>query len=472
MKLLFPFIAIFLFLQTSALATLSEHDQDYLIKKQKVTMCIDPNWMPYEKIENGQHIGMSAEYFQYFEEKLGIPIELVITKTWTETLLKGKTRECDILSLAAPTPERLKHWNFTDYYLSTPLVLATPINSPFVNEITDVLHQPIGSGKGYAYTELLRMRHPNINLIDTETLKEGLQKVIDGEYYGYLDTLATIGYLFQTDYTGQLKISGKFTDKFDLAIAVRKDDEALLAIFNKLVNGISKSKHQEIANRWIAISVERKTDYSLVWQLLGIILLLIVIGIIWYYIQKKYVGKLKNANSQIQIQNEQLRALSTTDSLTNIHNRSKLNSLLTECTNSHKRYERPFSLILIDIDHFKQVNDVHGHLAGDQILIETCQQITSALRDVDLFGRWGGEEFLVICKETSEADALIVATKIQNTIREHLFSYVEHLTISSGVVAMQDGWSKTTLIEHADEALYRAKSNGRNQAISYNGLSI
>ncbi len=447
-------------------------EQLYLNEREYITLCVDPDWMPYEKIAKGKHVGMSADYYHYFEKRLGVTFKLIETASWAESLEKAKARECDLLSLLSSTPEREKYWNFTQPYISTPLVLATTIDKPFVNHIEDVLNKKMGVGEGYAYAEILRSRYPDINLIDNKTLDEGLERVVEGELYGYLDTLVTIGYRLQHDYVGQLKISGKFVDKFDLSIGVREDDMVLLSIMNKLVESIDDATHQNISNRWLAINLEPTTDYGLLQKVFIIFFILMFIGIFRFYVQKRYLGKLELANEKIQKQNELLQQLSTTDSLTKVANRLKLDTTVVEAISTFRRYARPFSLILLDIDFYKKINDIHGHIVGDSVLVDFCEQIKLILRDNDLLGRWGGEEFLIVCRETNEIDAVIVAEKIRHAIRQHTFENDIHITVSSGVVEMQKGWTELELLKSVDSALYHAKSTGRDKVVCYSRLNL
>ena len=118
------FFPIFLIAQNSILSTL---EKDYLSKKKELKLCIDPNWMPYEKNEDGKYLGISADYMSILEYKIGVPIRMISTSSWSESLLLGQNRKCDIFSLVMKTKSREKFLNFTDSYVEIPLVLATKI---------------------------------------------------------------------------------------------------------------------------------------------------------------------------------------------------------------------------------------------------------------------------------------------------------------------------------------------------------
>ncbi|HEY5716177.1 MAG TPA: transporter substrate-binding domain-containing protein, partial [Psychromonas sp.] len=120
-------------------------------------MCIDPNWLPYEAFDKeGKHIGLNTEFIAIFRKQLAIPIEIVQTDTWSQSLEFAKQRKCDLLSLALKTEERMRYLNFTSPYLVYPRVLVTKPNFPFIDNFTYLANKKIGIPKGYAQAELIR----------------------------------------------------------------------------------------------------------------------------------------------------------------------------------------------------------------------------------------------------------------------------------------------------------------------------
>lgn len=158
-----------------------------------------------------------------------------------------------------------------------------------------------------------------------------------------------------------------------------------------------------------------------------------------------------------------LRALSLTDRLTCLANRRQLDELLLLALEQARRTGLPLALMIIDIDFFKAVNDGYGHLVGDQVLIEVAGILRANMRRVDHVGRWGGEEFMVICSETDERGAAVLAEKLRREIEAHEFAIVGGKTCSFGIASHAFGETLEALIERADRALYRAKESGRNR---------
>ena len=160
---------------------------------------------------------------------------------------------------------------------------------------------------------------------------------------------------------------------------------------------------------------------------------------------------------------EKLRELSEKDHLTMIFNRRKLFELLGTEVAKAKRYTRPLSIIMLDIDHFKKVNDTYGHNIGDIVLKTTTNIVGGVIRQVDMFARYGGEEFIVLCPETAAGGALVLAEKIRMAVETYSYPAVGKITISAGVAELSGEETGAALIKKADEALYLAKNRGRNR---------
>lgn len=165
---------------------------------------------------------------------------------------------------------------------------------------------------------------------------------------------------------------------------------------------------------------------------------------------------------------EEIYRLSIMDALTGIHNKRYCLEFLERELARSARYERPLSLVLFDIDHFKAVNDQHGHLGGDYTLRELAARVQPILRDDQFFARYGGEEFAVVLPETEQAVALELAERLRTLIEQIPFRFHDrplNITVSLGVAGMPGGhdWTASQLLAEADKKLYQAKHEGRNR---------
>lgn len=159
----------------------------------------------------------------------------------------------------------------------------------------------------------------------------------------------------------------------------------------------------------------------------------------------------------------QVEELSVTDALTGLYNRRRLSEALSSEYARFERYGQGFSIVLLDIDHFKNVNDTFGHPAGDAVLQAFAAILKNSSRNPDILGRWGGEEFLVILPDTDRAAALRFAERVRCAVEGYVFPIETRLTASLGVAAITQGEALHDLIQRADRALYRAKEAGRNR---------
>ena len=158
----------------------------------------------------------------------------------------------------------------------------------------------------------------------------------------------------------------------------------------------------------------------------------------------------------------EMRRLSITDGLTRLDNRAGLEMEFERMLSPATASDHSFSIIITDVDRFKEINDEYGHQTGDAVLAELALVLRAGTRSADCVGRWGGDEFLVLCKDSGREGALAVAEKLRRTVEGRDFPLVGHITCSFGVGAWEAGIDRDDLFRRADEALYRAKRAGRN----------
>jgi len=176
-----------------------------------------------------------------------------------------------------------------------------------------------------------------------------------------------------------------------------------------------------------------------------------------------YLVSLSNV-TVLESERQKYHDLAIKDPLTGIYNRMYWMDEFDKEISRSKRYDHPLSVVMFDIDHFKSVNDTFGHQVGDQVLIKLVDIISESIRDrIDLFARYGGEEFILMLPESHLDGAKEMAEKLRQRIEEACFPNVEHITCSFGVSALRVEDCKDVLIKRADDALYRAKEEGRNR---------
>ena len=182
----------------------------------------------------------------------------------------------------------------------------------------------------------------------------------------------------------------------------------------------------------------------------------------WATLMKEYQSELSEINKMLEDKNKEYETRATTDSLTGLYNRYKFSELYLSSYKSMTQRDNDLSLIILDIDLFKSVNDTYGHNIGDAVLVQIAHSLLKVLRNVDIVARWGGEEFVMLLPTASLLNAMQLAEKIRHHVEMLELEPVGRITVSLGVTQVKNGDSMESAIQRADEALYEAKNSGRN----------
>lgn len=453
-------ISIF-FVSHAAIAevVLTEEEQRYLQQKQQIKLCADPDWLPYEGIdENGDFIGIMSDFYSLWSDKIDTPIQLIQTSSWEQSLELAQAGQCDILSSAQDVPSRRSWMDVTNPYIFYPLAIATQPDHEFVVKFEQILERDFVAVEGYAATEMLRERYPEINITTVKTSREGLKMVETGNAYGFIDTVPTINYQMLRWGISHLKISGVLDLHYAMSVGISKSQPQLLGIFNKLITDTSELERQQVLNNWLSIDYRQPEDKRLFWQLFLAVLLVLVVLIYRY-------RQVHSHNRNLRDLNTQLEQISQHDHLTGLANRYALHHRFNVEIDRVSQTQQRFSLIILDVDYFKTINDKFGHDIGDEVIKEFAVLLKSMVRESDLVGRWGGEEFMILCSQTSVYGAFQLAEQIRVGVESHVFTANQKITSSFGLSDYRQGETIGDTIKRADDALYRAKNNGRNQIV-------
>lgn len=183
-------------------------------------------------------------------------------------------------------------------------------------------------------------------------------------------------------------------------------------------------------------------------------------------------GEIAKHQQDLKAFNSNLIKITNTDKLTNIFNRKFFEEQLA-IEASRFDYEKIiFSFLILDIDHFKSINDTYGHIVGDQVLQQLAKLLTDSVREKDVVARYGGEEFVVILPNTEKEQAINLATRIKEAVQQTTWNIVGTMTISVGVSTYTKHDTEQSVVAKADEALYVSKANGRNRVTHYNEMEV
>lgn len=187
---------------------------------------------------------------------------------------------------------------------------------------------------------------------------------------------------------------------------------------------------------------------------------------------RHYNKVLNDAAESLKQKNSELERLSITDKLTGLYNRTKIDQSLTYELSRYIRSGQSFALILGDVDHFKAINDHLVHQKGDQALVHLAQILQSEIRSIDILGRWGGEEFVIICPNTEAPEALALANRLREQLKVNAHPELGWIKMSFGISGSLPGDTVDSILQRANRALYQAKTEGRDRVIMAESYDI
>lgn len=283
----------FIFDETKEHGSFTELQQKYLEEKDSLTICVDPEWMPIEAVVNSKHIGIAADYWKLFEEKLDLKIKIFKTQTWNSSLYGMAQNKCDVLSLSAPSKKRSEEIQFTDSLLELSFVLVTEVDKKSVIDFSLLDGTSIGVVKGYALIDVIEEKYPNINVIEVRNIDEGLKKVTEGELFGFADSAVAIDYAHKNGLYDDFKVSAHFDEKLKLGLGVSQENQILHSILQKVIRSITYEQKQVILQKWFASEYEEKFDYTRFFQLF------FLLGTIVFVLIYRYLSN-KRLNTELQ----------------------------------------------------------------------------------------------------------------------------------------------------------------------------
>ena len=431
---------------------LSPEQQAYVRAHPEISMCVDPDWAPFERLNaRGEHEGIAADLLRLLASRAGLTLRIHVTPDWDASLAASKAGKCQLLGFLNQSPDRDAWLLFTQPYFTDANVLISREEHPSVASLGDFVGARIALPSGASVEEKLRRLYPGLQFVIVASEAEALRLVNERQAEFTLRSLVMAADTIKNEGWFNLKIAGQVPELDNLfRIGVLRSEPMLRDILDQAIATLTPDEVNAIVNRYVAVRVETPVDYRLLLQVVAVFVLILASNLFW-------VVRLRRANRKLARQ-------AVTDALTGLANRKQLNQFSQGTVETARRHHRPLAVVLFDIDHFKVVNDQHGHLVGDQVLCDIAALLARAVRQGDCLGRWGGEEFLLICPETRGEQALQLAERILAQARSLPLATGKPCTLSAGVAQLGAGDSVNDLLQRADEALYQAKTQGRDRA--------
>jgi len=444
----------------------SKKELEWIKQNPTVRVAVDRAWAPIEFVDkNGEFKGISSDYLNYLTKRTGIEFLPAKDLSWTQAVKQMKSQQLDMFSAVIETPERSQYTRYTQAYLEFPMVIATQKGEPFISDMKQLNKQIVAVVEGYASEEKMKTNYPNIALLLVNTPKEGLEAVAKGKAYAYVDNIAAISHLIQSNHLSNIQITGETPFKADISMAIRSDWPELQSIIQKTLLGMNETTKNQLTEPWLQVTYKKEFE----WQTLLIIVVPLGLALLIFLLYNRRLkginGRLLQVQNRLNQSNKKLEQLSVTDHLTQSYNRSYIDALMKKEIHSADRYKTPLTLLLFDLDNFKNINDTYGHIVGDEVLVKSVDWIQMAIRGSDTFGRWGGEEFVLVCPNTNLQQAQQIAEKLRQGIESLSFSRDFKQTVSIGLARHHNKQSIEHWISKADSALYQAKHQGKNQVV-------
>ncbi|MFP4480875.1 MAG: transporter substrate-binding domain-containing protein [Desulfohalobiaceae bacterium] len=439
-------------------------EQNYLQGKEEIRMCVHPEWLPFAGLSQaGKPIGIAPEIMELVQKRIGVPLIPVPQSSRQESLQALQNGNCDIVPCISHSSQSAGNFASSRPYFESVHVMVTRDDEPYISDLSALGRKQVAVTQDNPVEEYLHNNFPHLKLETFPSLKEALDAVSTGQVHMAVDSLQRVSYRLHEHGLYDLKIAGQTPFREFLRIGISSRDPELKPILDKALQSIPEQEISDITRKWLSIRYEQGFDTALLWKISAGVALLLAVILYWNRKLTRLNKELSWAHEDLAQKSAELERLSETDRLTGLYNRMKLEDVLEHELERISRTHLPLSVVMLDMDEFKIINDSYGHHAGDEVLQDLACLLQKQIRSIDTVGRWGGEEFLLICPTTDLAGARTLAEKLKEAIAEHKFPAVGHCTCSLGVSAYREGELAEKMLIRVDQAMYKAKNKGRNQ---------
>ncbi len=303
-------ILIFILCTSSLFASeiaLTIQEKEYL-NNNPVTYAGDPNWLPFEAFDtNGNYTGIIAEHIEIVEKKLNKKFDKIITNHWLDTLELSKKRGVDIISGDAADVVLSQNYKAIDTYIKNPLIIVTRKEHHYIDDLNSIKDKKIAFASGGGYTADILKKYPDIKFLECDTPQSGLMGVKTGQYDAFIGTLSMSDYTIVQMGIEDIKIAGQTGIVMNLTLFVDKNKPLLYSIINKSIKTISKAKQHEIISKWRSTKVKSVIDYTLVWQISIVFLIVTIISLFFIFLLRQSNKKLKQLEQQTRYLSERMK---------------------------------------------------------------------------------------------------------------------------------------------------------------------
>ena len=429
---------------------INENERKYL-EDNSFALLVQNNKIPFSFKTMDELVGVELDFWNLISKKLSksFNIEEMINTEFINIFsdsIKGKF----IYSFEEDTSSK---YIFSDPISKIPIAIATKNSVNYISDLSSLNNIKIGVLKDLKLSKLLKNDYPNITFEEINTINDGINKLNENKIFGLIDNFYTLSHSINQYKSNELKINNSLKYEISMRFQVEKENEKFIQLINKTISILSQKEKNNIFNNYQLISYQEDFDFLYLIQFIVPLLIVLVILIFFNY-------RLKNEVKVRKKIEKELSKFANKDSLTNIYNRRKIEELCENELKRSERYNSNLSLIFFDLNDFKLINDLSGHHQGDDVLIKIADVVSNNIRSTDYFGRWGGDEFLIVLPHTDLLQTEKIIRTLENKISEINFNLKENLKVSCSFGLCQYAPKDTldSLLKKADESMYSIKN--------------
>jgi len=428
----------------------SQQELAWIKANPTVTVIGDADWLPFEGFdETGRYLGIVSDILNLITSKSGLDFDINETASWQHSLQFSSDKQVDVISASASNPIIEKNYRSTYSTIQSPLVIVARNTMQYVPSLGDSKGLRVGLITTAGYNHQVIEAYPDIEFVNIDSIREGLLGVAENDYDLVLMSLMLANYKMAELNLYELHVAGITDLDMELTLFVNRNKPLLWSIIDKVKRHESKQERHQVLSKWVKYKYIERFSPAMMNIIIGGLLLLLSGFFYRHYLVRKQAKK--------------LLTLSQTDRLTKIPNRLYIQQVLQQKVEKNQLDKSELSIIMVDLDHLKLVNDKHGYLAGDKLLQQFALLLDEHVDSDDIVGRWAGGEFVVICPQKNRQQARNLAEKLRSEVDHAIFLGVGKKTASLGVAQYQFPESAETFLGRADKTLYYAKGSGRNK---------
>ncbi|WP_186435174.1 transporter substrate-binding domain-containing protein [Rheinheimera sediminis] len=445
---------------------LTSAEREWLNQHQQIKVGVMNNWRPIEFVdEKGQVQGITNDILKLLNQRLDVQFVPQPYSDWDLLLEDFKAGKLQMVANISDLPERRSFSSFSMDYWTLEWIMLGKQGAVFYENLASMPGQRIAVMREYQFVQQLKTDYPMHQVIEVDSLNDGLEMVTSGRADFALDTvLASAVALRDPRYVNLRAYLPAELAVYPSYFGVRKDLPELLVILNKGIRTINDADRKNLQDKWLDLGIKQGLDHSrvmtLVLQIAAVFFMVTVGFLIWNFSLRREVNLRRSVE-------EKMRFMAGHDDLTHLPNRSLLTERLQTALHQHARHNEMLALMFIDLDGFKQVNDLYGHDVGDEMLVKLSALLSHCVRKTDTVARFGGDEFVILLTGLVDRDdAAIVAEKILLYLQEPLALSVCQAKVGASIgiaIYPDDGTDAATLLKSADQLMYQVKQQGKSQ---------